>query len=300
MTATAHGAHGGFDLTLTLERDDLLPGSLIDGMVRIGSRDGGEIRGARVTLVGTESWRYDTTTTDGQGHMHSETRTGHEDLPHVPVQVLGATTIAAGERRDIPIQLPVPGLGPPSFDGTEIHVDWEARLNLDVPGFDPDLALPVIVHQPTALLRAGVIDLGAFALFEEADVEADGLRGTFHVDPVPLVIGAPFHGRLVLEMGAASNVQEVRVELRVEAKSTVSGGRKETITLWSGRLAGEGAFGGGSTTLQFDGELPSRPLPSLRTEHGRADAAFHVVLATAWAKDPHLVRDIAICTTAEL
>ncbi len=31
-----------------------------------------------------------------------------------------------------------------------------------------------------------------------------------------------------------------------------------------------------------------------------ADAAFHLVIATAWAPDPHLVRDVAICSTAEI
>jgi hypothetical protein len=300
MTTTVHGRSGGFDLTLTLERGDLLPGRLVDGTVRIVSTDGGEIRGARVTLVGTETWRHDVTTSGANGQMHTETKTSTEDLPHVPIQLLGAATFAAGEPREIPFQLPAPSLGPPSFDGTEIRVDWEARLNLDVPGFDPELTLPVVVHQPTALLRAGVIDLGAFALFEDADVSADGIGGTVHLDPVPLVTGAPFHGRLGLEMGAARQLQEVRIELRVEAKSTVSGGRTETIVAWATRLAGEGTFGGGSTTVPFEGALPTRPLPTIRTEHGRADASIHVVLATAWAADPHLVREIAICTTAEL
>ncbi len=300
LTATANGRHGGFDMTVVLERVDLLPGRLIDGLVRIGSAGGGEIRAARVTLVGTETWRHDVTSTDAQGHPHTETKTSSEELPVVPVQILGPTSFAAGEQREIPFQLPTPPLGPPSFDGTEIRVTWEVRLNLDVPGFDPELSMPVTVHQPTALLRAGVLDLGAFALFEEADVEADGIRGTIHLDPVPLVTGAPFHGRLVLEMGAARKLQEVRVELRVEASSTVSGGRSETITAWATRLAGEGMFGGGSTTIAFEGTLPDRPLPTIRTEHGRADAALHVVLATAWAADPHLVREVAICTTAEL
>ena len=68
----------------------------------------------------------------------------------------------------------------------------------------------------------------------------------------------------------------------------------------AGRLAGEGTFGGGAQELEFDGELPERWLPTIQTRHGRAEAQLHVVIATAWARDPHLVRDVAIASTTEL
>ncbi len=300
MTATAHGSGGSFDLVLELDRTELMPGTLVDGRARIVSSGGGSIRGARVTLVGVETWRYDETTTDSDGRTHTQTHTAHGDLPHVPVEILGATTFAPGEPRELPFQLPVPSLGPATFEGTEVRVDWAVHLNLDVPGFDPSVELPVVVLQPTALLRAGVIDLGQYALYPEADVEADGLRGKVWLDPAPLVVGSPFRGRLTLEQGQPRRVQEVRLELRVNAKATVGGGREETIILWVAKLAGEGDFGGGTQTFEFDGTVPARRLPTTRTEHGRADAAFHVVIATAWAPDPHLARDVAICSTAEL
>jgi hypothetical protein len=297
----ASGVSAGLPpLRLSLDRGDLLPGRLVDGMLRIGETGGLDFREARITLVGVETWRYDQTFTDAQGHVRTETRTAHEDLPHVPIAVLGPTTIAPGELRDIPFQVPVPALGPPSFDGQELRVDWELRANLDVPGFDPKVSLPVVVRQPTALLRAGVIDLGQFALWPDAAVEADAIRGSISLEPAPLCIGAAFRGRLSLEAAAARNVQEVRLELRVHAKATVGGGREETITLWTGRLAGGGTFGGGAQVLEFDGELPARYLPTIETRHGRADAQLHVVIATAWARDPHLVRDVAIASTTEL
>ena len=135
VVATNHG--GSFDLTLELATDRLLPGRLVDGRLRIASRDGGDFRGARVVLVGTETWRYDTTTTDAQGHPHTETRTGQQDLPHVPIELSGPLTVAAGETRDLPFQVPVPELGPATFLGTELRVDWTLEANLDVPGFDP-------------------------------------------------------------------------------------------------------------------------------------------------------------------
>jgi Arrestin (or S-antigen), N-terminal domain len=300
MVASAQASKSGFDLTLELERQDLLPDRLVNGVARIAADDAHEIRAARITLVGVETWRYDETTTDAQGHPHTETRTATKDLPHVPIELLGPTSFAAGETREFPFQVPVPSLGPPTFEGTELNVDWTLRLNIDVPLFDPSVELPVRVLQPTSLLRAGVVDVAEFALFPEASVEADGLRGTLWLDPVPLCVGLPFRGRLTVTSGGERSVQEVRLELRVEARSTVGGGRQETITVWSGRLAGEGGFGGGAAPYEFKGELPARCLPTLQTEHGRADAAFHVVIAVAMARDPHLVRDVAICSTTEL
>lgn len=300
MVASTRGSHGGFDLTLELEHQDLLPGRLVNGVARMRAEDGNEIRAARVTLVGVETWRYDQTTTDSQGHTRTETRTSTKDLPHVPIELLGPTSFGAGETREIPFQVPVPGLGPATFEGTELKVEWTLRLNLDVPMFDPSVELPVHLLQPTSLLRAGVVDVAQFALFPEASVEAEGLRGTLWLDPVPLCVGAPFRGRLTLESGEERAVQEVRLELRVKARSTVGGGREETITLWAGRLAGEGGFGGGAAPYEFEGAVPERWLPTVVTEHGRADAAFHVVIAVAMARDPHLVRDVAISSTSEL
>ena len=284
---------------LELGSRDLLPGRLHDGRLVVSAPRGGSFRGARVTLVGTERWRYDQTTTDAEGRTRTETRTAEEDLPKVPIAVHGATTLAPGERREIPFQVPVPGLGPPTFEGTELAVSWELRANLDVGGIDPGVELPVRVPQPTSLLRAGVVGVARFALFEEADVAAGDLAGSIRLEPVPLCVGAPFEGALTIVAGSPRRVQEIRLELRVTARSTVGGGREESVALWAGRLAGEGEFGGAGR-YPFAGTLADLHLPTLRTPHGRADAAFHVVVATAWAPDPHLVRDVAICSTTDL
>lgn len=300
MTVSARGSGAGFDLALELDSTDLLPGRLVEGRLRISSRNGGAIRGARVTLTGTETWRYDQTTTDAKGQVHTETHTASQDLPKVPVAVMGATQIDAGAQHDIAFQVPVPALGPATFDATELGVAWGLGANLDVAGFDPGVELPVRILQPTALLRAGVVDVAQFALFDEADAAADDLRASIRLDPVPLCVGSPFRGTLTMLGGASRRVQEVRLELRVTARSTVSGGREETITLWADRLADAGDFGGEARRHEFSGTLGDRALPTIRTPHGRADATFHVVVATAWARDPHLVRDVAICSTTAI
>lgn len=300
MNAIARNSGGGFDLELELDTTDLLPGRLVNGRLRLSSRHGGAFRGARVTLVGTETWRYDSTTTDSKGHTQTATRTSDEDLPHVPIAVLGPTSVSADETLETPFQVPVPALGPPTFDGTELRVGWDLVANLDVAGFDPTVVLPVRVLQPTSLLRAGVVDVGQFALFEEAAVAADDLAGSIRLEPMPLCLGAPFQGQVTMTKATPRQVQEVRLELRVNVKANVSGGREETVTLWTGLLTGAGDFGRAGATYPFQGVLDDRQLPTIRTPHGRADAAFHLVIATAWAPDPHLVRDVAICSTAEI
>jgi hypothetical protein len=300
MSIVASGRSGGWDIALELATDRLLPGRLVDARLRLAARNGSTIRAARLMLTGTETWRHDVTVFDSNGRTHTETRTSSKQLPRIPVAVCGPLTLAAGESREFDVQIPVPGLGPATFVGTEFKVDWTIEVNLDVAGPDPGVALPVIVLQPTALLRAGVVTVAEFALYPAADGEAGGFRGSIWIDPSPLCVGAPFSGRLDLETGEMRTVQEVRLELRVTAASTVSGGRKETITMWAGLLAGAGEFGGQAASIPFASTLPERWLPTVETEHGRSDAELHVVVATAWSRDPHLIRDVAICSTLEI
>jgi hypothetical protein len=176
---------------------------------------------------------------------------------------------------------------------------WELEVKLDVPGFDASIVTDVVVLQPTALLKAGVIDVAQFALWPSADTASNGARASIALDPVPLCIGAEFGGLLSIATDV-TKLQEIRLELRLKVEETVSSGLDEEITLWSSRIAGEGEFGGVDKAMAFDGILPATWLPTIRLPHGRSDAQFHVILAKAWAPDTHLVRDVAICSTTEL
>jgi len=300
VSVIARNSGGGVDLEVELERTDLLPGRLVAAVLRLTSRDNREVRGAYATLIGTEHWQFHRTERDANGTTTTRTVTQREELPRIPVQLLGPTTLAAGERRVLPFELPVPALGPPSVDATVCGVAWELEVKVDVPGFDPGLVVPIVVHQPTALLRAGVVSVGQFALWESADAEADGYRAALALDPVPIPIGRPFTGRVTLEAPAALDVQEIRAEIRVDARATVSSGLKEEITLWAARIAGPGPLAAGTTRIEFTAELSPRPIPTARLPHGETDATFRVILARALAPDHHLVRDVALATTTEV
>ena len=296
---TVTGSDGGVDFEVDLERTEVLPGRLVAGAIRIRFRDSKSIRGIVAALIATETWQWRQTTTDGQGHTTTRTVTEHDELQRLPIQLAPAGGFAEGQALEFSLELPVPPLGPATFEATVSRLAWKLEVKLDVPGFDPSIEVPIVVLQPTGLLRAGVIDVRQFALFPSAEATSDGSRAAIALDPVPLCIGATFGGLLSISTGP-QKLQEVRLELRTKVKATVSSGLEEEITLWTGRVAGEGEFGGGERAMAFDGTLAPRWLPTIRLPHGRADAQFHVILAKALARDTHLVRDVAICSTMEL
>lgn len=300
MGIVARNSGGGVQLELELERGDLIPGRLVPGSLRLLSGSPREIRGAFVTLVGTEHWKHEVTDRDANGNTGTRIVREERELPRVPVQLLGSTALGGAEPKDLPFEIPVPGLGPPSVAADVCGVTWTLEAKLDVPGFDPGVAMPVTIHQPTALLRAGVVPVEEFALWPSADATADGLRSSISLDPVPLDLGGPFNGRLSLETDGRYEVQEVRLELRVHAEATVSSGLREEITIWSAAVLGAGRLPPGGHEIEFAGELPETALPTAALPHGRTNARMHVIIARAWARDPHLVRDVALATTTEV
>ncbi len=300
MTRTWTGESGGVGWTLELADDGLLPGRLVDGRLRMAASHRVEARRLLVTLRGEEHWKYEVTTTDAQGNTHTETRTGKQDLPPEPVLIQESLVLGAGEVREATFQLPVPSLGPPTVAADVAGIDWTVEAKLDVPGGrDPSISAPVRLLQPVALLRAGVVHVEAFALYPSADAADHGMTATIALDPVPLCAGAPFTGQVTLRSASAMRVRGVRAALRIMAKATVSGGLEQTITGWQAALAGAGTIDG-ELTFPLAGTIdPSAP-PTTELPHGRIWARFEVTFDRAWARDAHLVRDVAVATTLAL
>jgi hypothetical protein len=293
------GSDAGVDFELAMDRRELLPGQLATGTVRLTFRHAIEFRGIVASLTATEQWQWKRTTQGANGQTTTQTVTERHELQRLPVMLEGPGSHGVGETRDFRLELPIPPLGPATFEATVSRLTWRLEVKLDVPGFDPSIETDVVVLQPSGLLRAGVIDVAEFALWPSADAASDGAGASIALDPVPLCIGGLFGGLLSITT-AVTRLQEVRLELRAKVAATVSSGLKEEITLWTGRVAGEGEFGGTDKPMQFEGLLAAPWLPTIRLPHGRSDASLHVILAKAWAPDTHLVRDIAICSTTEL
>jgi hypothetical protein len=291
---------GGVEWHVELDRAVLLPGRLVGGRLALHATSDVEARQLVAALVGEEHWRYEETRRDANGTTSTEIVTSRDELRRVPEILHGALHLAAGERWETSFDLPVPAMGPASLDATEAGLEWrfEAKLDIDN-GFDSSTERPVVIAQPTALLRAGSVHVGEFALYESADVAADGVTGSIELEPMPLVTGESFDGRIRLQVGERARLQEIRAELRVRVEATVASGREETITAWSAVLAPEAEYHG-SIDLPFSGALGPRPLPTVELPHGRTQATFHVILARAWTLDTHLVRDVTIATTREL
>lgn len=300
IVRTWTGSSGGVDWTLSLQRDVLLPGRLVEGTLRLVARHGVEARGLLVTLLGEEKWRYETTTVGANGQTRTERRTGTAQLPPEPVRVAAPISLAAGETRDIPFQLPAPPLGPPSVDAEMVSVAWSVEAKLDIEGgMDSSIEAPVRVAQPVALLRAGVIPVGEFALYPSADAVDGSLTASIALDPLPLSAGAPFTGSVTLRSAEPVIVRGIRAELRVHVKATVSGGLQETITAWSGPVAGPETIRG-ELAFPLAGTVPPTAPPTCETPHGKAWAELVVILDRALARDPSVTRDVTIASTLEL
>jgi hypothetical protein len=300
MTRSWTGSDGGVDWHLALDRDDLLPGRLVPGLLRLTARDATQARGIVVTLRGEERWKYEVTTSNGKTTT-TTVHTGREDLPPLPVRVSGGLSLAAGETLELPFDLPAPPLGPPTVEGDKAAVEWTVEAKLDREGgLDASIEVPVRVHQPTALLRAGVVRVAQFALFDEAAGHGDDdLSGTIELDPVPLVAGSPFAGRVVVRAASPAKVRSIRAELKVHVKVTVGGGLEETITAWQEELATETILDG-EQVFELGGVLAPGTQPSVVLPHSIVTARFELILDRRLAPDRRLARDVAIATTAEL
>ena len=295
-TESSHGV----DWRVEIARTDLLPGRLVPCRIGLTARDAFSANALRISLNATEHWKHEVTQTDAQGHPTTRIVTSREVIVREPVDLLAHVSLAAGETREIAFEQPVPPVGPASLDADVAGLEWTFEAKLDVPGgFDSRTERAVTVHQPTALLRAGAVPVGQFALYESADVTDGEITGSIELEPVPLVCGGPFRGRAVIRMPGPVQLQEVRADVRVNVEATVSGGRSETITAWEAILVAAPTLDG-ERTIEFEGALSPRPLPTVELPHGKTATTFHVILARAWAPDTHLVRDVAIATTDEL
>ena len=226
---------GGGAWELSLQPEVLLPSR--DAALAVTFTPGRDLnaRGVRATLIGTERYRYRRTESTGRS-THTVEHTGTEEVGRVETTLAGPGVLAAGASQRWSWSFHVPDLGPATFEGDVLRCDWELAVTVDLPmAADAELRLPVRVAQPTSLLSAGVIDLGEYGLFEEAPANIDAHPAQIRLEPVPISIDRPFSGTATIETAEPVAVQEVRLELRVHAQVTVSGGRRRRSC--SGRVA---------------------------------------------------------------
>jgi hypothetical protein len=291
---------------LVLDPPVLLPDRQASLTVSYTPRRDMEARGVFASLRCVERYRYDTTESsaapDGTTRTRQVTHTDHHEIHRLDFELAGPVRLVRGQPETWRAPFDVPALGPATFEGEELRCDWILEAKVDLPmRLDERTETTVWVAQPRALLKAGVVDTGQYGLFEEAPANVDAYPAQIRLDPVPICLGEPFSGSFTVETPEPIEVQEVRLELRVHAEVTRSGGHQEEITVQRGRLVTDaGRFGGSFATHAFTADAMPAWLPSIDLPHGRARATFHVVLARAWAQDIHYVRDVALATTREL
>jgi len=294
------GSSGGARWDVQLDRSILLPGRLVHGRITIHAERAIDARGVVVALIAEEHWRHRETRQGPNNTSTTEVVTSRAEVVREPVMVHGELHLGPGETWTATFEQPVPAMGPASLEAEDAGLEWTFEAKLDVPGgIDSSVERVMVVAQPTALLRAGAVHVGEFALYESVVITGEGVTASMKLEPMPLACGQPFTGRVELSFREAARLQEIRAELRVEVESTVSSGEKEEITAWAGVIAPAGTY---EETVNIDvhGTLEARPLPTIELPHGRAQATFRVILARAWAPDTHLVRDVALATTTEV
>jgi hypothetical protein len=281
----------------------LLPGSTASVTIGFTAARDLKARGVSAMLRCVERYRYDTTETragpDGTPQTRSVTHTEHHEIHRLDVPLDVPLSMTAGQQQTWRFEVEVPGLGPATFEGEELRCDWTLEAKIDLP-MRPDERIEqrVAVAQPTALLKAGVVETGQYGLFEEAPTNLDAFPAQIRLEPVPICLGEPFDGAFTVETPEPIEVQEVRLELRVHAQVSISGGHREEIAVQHGRLEADGGqFGGPFAVHRFHADAVDAWLPSIDLPHGSARGVFHVILARAWAPDIHYVRDVALATT---
>jgi hypothetical protein len=291
---------------LELDPPVLLPGRPAAVTVTYTSYRDLETRGVFASLRCVERYRYDRTESSAgaNGAMNTRrvTHTDHHEIHRLDFELAGPGRLVAGQPETWRFTVDVPGLGPATFEGEELRCDWFLEAKVDLPmRIDERIEVTVPVAQPTALLQAGVVDTGQYGLFEEAPVNVDAHPAQVRLEPVPVCLGQPFTGSFTVETPEPIEVQEVRLELRMQAQVTVRGGRSEEILVQHGRLdTNTGRFGGPFGVHPFSADAVEAWLPTIDLPHGRARATFHVILALSWAPDIHYIREVAVATTREL
>jgi hypothetical protein len=290
---------GGVDWSLELEQERLLPGRVARGRVTFSPQGRLETRGCVAALIATEQWKYHDTERDANGNTRTVTRTATDEVRRLPVQLMPAGVIDAGQQVSHEFEVPVPPLGPPTFEADVARLTWKLEVKLDMAGgIDPSVEAPVVVLQPTGLLSAGVVNTGQWGLWPEVEGQLGGAPYKLAVEPVPMLLGGAFRGSLELGGGIGGRVREVRLEVKVRAEATVARGLSEDLTLFSQLLPAAGGLAAGRH--EFSGTLPEQWLPSVDLPHGRGRARLDIVIDRPLARDDHIEREVALCSTSEM
>ena len=178
MTVTTTRSDGGVAFRLDLDSDTLLPGRVATGCVRSSSgRDRGP-RDHRQPDRHRDCGRRRKPTATRMATTPDEDRDVDRGAAARCPSMLGRTGVVCC-RREPGVLVGDPGAAArarATFEATVAGLTVAVEVKLDVPGFDPDVTADVVVLQPTALLRAGVVDVAQFALFPSADVVNDAPR----------------------------------------------------------------------------------------------------------------------------
>lgn len=299
---------GGVEWVLEVEggRHVIPPGGRLRGVLRLtATRDIGA-RAVKASLVGVEHYAFDVTQRDSRNQSRTDRRWESQEVFRQELELMGSTSIAAGETRSLPFELALPPDAPPSLETSVLRMRWLSRAWIDVGGgLDPSAEQAILVPMTPDAVRAA----DPAALAERSD---SGGSFAIAVEPRPLITGAPFSG--IVDMQEGLDLGKTRVEVKLKAASnysdggldlgvTLPGGLRldsnarraavETRTVWQGSLTEAGSKDGGHR-YAFQGQLPAEPIATVSLPHGSVTATIDVIVDRRLRPDEHFTRPVAI------
>lgn len=279
--------------------DELDGGIAIDGPTRVGEGISGRLRvtarrriegrSAALRLVGVRLAERSASMTRQVGTgdaARTETWSwmevhGSELEALVFPDIALPATIEAGETVERTFTVPAPRLGPPSAHGGVAGIAWAIEARWDIPmGADIRIAAPVEVRQHPDLLRAGVIRLPEFTLFDVVEVEG----ATLAVEPVPpLAAGTPF--AFLVHWPGAPEGRSARFELITDVRGAASMSR--VIAAASGPVD---AVAGARVEMRLPADAP----PTLATEGLEIGWRLRATIDRTLRTDEHRERPVGV------
>lgn len=201
------------DVELHAYGETFTPGSDIEFRARILSRNGFEVRRARISIACVET--YWVVTSDGKTTHHQKRTRRISEVSHAFMEG-GVIRPGLAHREESTLRLPDDS--PPSVEGKRANLSWRLRLAIDVPGArDITAETPLTVVLPRAGSTRDRPSHAVDERFEECDLHLEVPGG--RVDP-----GSPVEGRLRLSTRARCDFPEIRIELTRREKAGVKKG----------------------------------------------------------------------------
>jgi hypothetical protein len=241
----------------------------------------------RAVLRATEIW-WD----DGEADGHRMRRTAV--LAELPAHLDGPLSFVAGKSETWDLAFSLGGNAPssggdPEFVACEWILEFTIARRLR---FDAKFVQPIIVGQPSARLKAGVIEESELSRAEESTASSGPVSVTFVPQPTPLNLASASRIDLAVRNGGVPiSGNGMRLEVYVRGRST-NGDAREWV-IWS-ETRTLSPLPLGVTQLRYNLPAVSEPCADMDLPHGWYRGALRFIVDIPYGPDVVVGRDLCL------